>query len=109
MGEQTAKYYEQNSDAAASRWEQAQGAERYFRVAFPAGARVLDIGSGSGRDVAYLLRNGWDSYGIEPSSALRDLSVRLRPELSGRITSGSPPADGPRDQDFDAFLVRSSH
>jgi SAM-dependent methyltransferase len=104
VDDQTAKYYEENAESAASAWEQAHGAESYFGIAFPAGARVLDIGSGSGRDLARLMRNGWESYGLEPSSALREQSVRLHPELMGRISAGALPANVPTDDRFDGIL-----
>lgn len=104
MDDQTAKYYDENAEDAASAWEQARGAESYFGVAFPAGARVLDIGSGSGRDLANLTRHGWDSYGLEPSSALREQSVRLHPELIGRISAGALPTNVPTDGEFDGIL-----
>ena len=56
------------------------------------------------RGVTFLLRNGWDSYGLEPSTALQDLSVQLHPELSGRVSSGSLPADMPQNGKFDGVL-----
>ncbi len=33
--------------------------------------RILDIGAGSGRDIAALIEGGYDSYGIEPAAAMR--------------------------------------
>lgn len=76
---------------AASGWEASAGRERLFAVAFPEGARVLDIGSGSGRDLARLLLRGYDAEGVEPIAALRALSVQLHPELDGRLHAGELP------------------
>lgn len=104
MDDQTAAYFEQNAETVATQWEKSRGAERYFGVAFPVGSRVLDIGSGTGRDLAFLLRNGWDAFGLEPSLALRDLSVRLHPEILGRVSSGTLPTDVPENGEFDGVL-----
>jgi len=65
--------------------------EPYFPMAFAAGARVLDIGCGSGRDVARLLAHGYDAFGIEPTPGLREAAVVSHPELAGRLLNGSLP------------------
>jgi SAM-dependent methyltransferase len=79
--------------------------ERYFAAAFPNGGRVLDVGCGSGRDLARLLALGYDGYGVEPSSTLRECAVAAHPELSGRIAEGSLPEIGqPFSGQFDAIL-----
>lgn len=40
----------------------------------PAGARVLDVGCGSGRDLAWLRRHGFRPVGLERSPALAELA-----------------------------------
>jgi SAM-dependent methyltransferase len=49
------------------------------------GRRVLDAGCGSGRNLVYLLRSGYEVFGIDadPSAihAVRQLAVRLAPHL----------------------------
>ncbi|MDP7034864.1 MAG: HNH endonuclease domain-containing protein, partial [Planctomycetota bacterium] len=53
--------------------------------------RILDIGSGSGRDLAHLVREGRQAYGVEPSKVFRQLAVETHPELRDRILDGSLP------------------
>jgi SAM-dependent methyltransferase len=43
---------------------------RFFGTAFASGCRVLDVGAGSGRDLAALLSLGYDAYGAEPMEAM---------------------------------------
>lgn len=93
--EQTARYYDLHAKSVAANWEAFGRCDQLFPVAFPDRARLLDIGCGSGRDLARLLHHGHDAYGVEPSAALRDLSVRLHPELEGRVYAGALPAPMP--------------
>lgn len=60
-------------------------------AAVPGGA-VLDIGCGSGRDSAELIRRGFNATGLEPSEAMRAEAVRRHPELKGRLVAGALPA-----------------
>lgn len=62
---------------------------RYFALAFRAGGRVIDVGAGTGREVAALLRERFDAYGVEPVESLRDEAC-ARTEPS-RIFAGSLP------------------
>ena len=68
--------------------------ERYFALAFTPGARVLEVGCGSGRDAACLLASDYDAYGIEPVDALRNAAMAVHPELAGRIGEGGLPRSG---------------
>jgi SAM-dependent methyltransferase len=49
------------------------------------GLRVLDAGCGGGRNLVYLLRSGYQVYGVDESAqaiqAVRELAARLAPEL----------------------------
>jgi SAM-dependent methyltransferase len=58
---------------------------------FPAGARVLDVGAGIGRDLAALLAAGYAAFGVEPVAEMRAEAVRLHPELAGRLFEGTLP------------------
>ena len=63
-----------------------QGAWRQmFAEAFPAGARILDVGAGSGRDLALLLEMGFDASGTEPVAAMRDEALKAYPQLAGKL------------------------
>ncbi|HEY5307763.1 MAG TPA: class I SAM-dependent methyltransferase, partial [Casimicrobiaceae bacterium] len=92
MDLQTASYYSRNAQAVAAHYESvASPLARYAAVAFPAGGRILDIGAGTGRDLAYLSAAGYDAFGIEPVAELVEIAVRSHPELQGRLASGSLP------------------
>lgn len=73
----------------------------YFAIAFKPGARVIDVGAGTGREVAALLRERFDAYGIEPVESLRD-EARARTEPD-RIFAGSLPDLGLRHR-YDGLL-----
>ena len=49
------------------------------------GMRILDAGCGGGRNLAYLLREGYDVHGADASpeaiASVRDLAKRLSPDL----------------------------
>ena len=91
----TLAYYTENATEIARRYESVVSpVERYFALAFTPGARVLDVGCGSGRDAARLLDSGYDAYGIEPVEALRHAAIADHPELAGRIGEGGLPRAG---------------
>ena len=106
MDTETASYYEQNAAAIAQRYESAPSpVTQYFPLAFPAGGRVLDVGAGSGRDLAALILAGYDGFGVEPSAGLRSAAVAHHPELAGRMLDGALPALGqPFGGAFDGIL-----
>jgi SAM-dependent methyltransferase len=81
------------------------GIEKYFKLAFPAGSEVLDIGAGSGRAVDILIREGYQAYGVEPSPRLRSLATSRIPGLEGRIQGGAIPGlASALDRKFDGIL-----
>src|SRR5438067_12494529 len=91
----TARFYARYVEQGAVRAEAPQSAiSNYFELAFTPGDKVLDVGSGSGRDVAVLLDKGFDAYGIEPNDAMRDFATRNHPALATRIQSASLPISG---------------
>lgn len=95
MDPKTLAYYTENATEIARRYESVVSpVERYFALAFTPGARVLDVGCGSGRDTACLLNNGYDAYGIEPVEALRHAAMAAHPELAGRLSEGGLPHTG---------------
>ena len=102
----TASYYEAHASELAHRYNAvASPAARFFTTAFPVGARVLDVGAGSGRDLHELLAAGYDATGVEPSGALRAAAVQAFPELAHRLTAGQlPQLANPSDEAFDGVL-----
>jgi SAM-dependent methyltransferase len=102
----TIAYYEAAGEKLALRYEAVESpVARFFRVAFPDGARVLDVGAGSGRDLSALSAAGYDAYGVEPSSTFRESALAAHPELKGRIVDGALPSLGtPHGGNFDGIL-----
>jgi len=95
MDPATLAYYTENATDVVRRYESViSPVEQYFATAFTPGARILDVGCGSGRDAARLLKSGYDAYGIEPVAALRRASTAAHPELAGRIGEGGLPLTG---------------
>jgi SAM-dependent methyltransferase len=71
------------------------GIATLFPWVFARGERILDVGAGSGRDLARLLDLGMDACGLEPVDVLRAEAIRLHPELEGRLLAGSIPGELP--------------
>lgn len=92
MDRRTLRAYEENAAEIARRHAGLpHGIRRHFALAFRPGDRLLDVGAGSGRDLAWLLRGGHQVYGLEPVAAMREEAVRLHPELDGRLFEGTLP------------------
>jgi SAM-dependent methyltransferase len=106
VDEKTRIYYESAGAELAERYESvASPLARYFQVAFAPGSRILDVGAGSGRDLAALRSCGYDAFGVEPSAALRAAAYEFHPELAGRIEEGGLPSLGmPFGGEFDGLL-----
>jgi SAM-dependent methyltransferase len=106
MDKDTFEYYAQNAFEVAKRYEEVPSAlANQFDVAFTGGCKVLDIGCGSGRDLAFLARKGFDAYGIDPVSEFVEIAQIIHPELLGRVKVGQLPNLGtPFDGEFDGLL-----
>jgi 2-polyprenyl-3-methyl-5-hydroxy-6-metoxy-1,4-benzoquinol methylase len=70
MDSKTAEYYSGHVKDASELYNSAKtgGAGKYFASSFPSGSSVLDIGCGSGRDMAILQSQGYEVYGIDSST-----------------------------------------
>ena len=68
--------------------------------------RTADIGSGSGREVAWLADNGFDAVGYEPSRGLREEAQRRYPALCFEDTA-LPELAGIADASFDNVLCET--
>ncbi|WP_416758170.1 class I SAM-dependent methyltransferase [Roseateles sp. So40a] len=107
---ETSRFYDAYSSKLAEGGESPRSAMLAFVLdELRAGAAVLDVGAGSGRDVAAMLGHGLDAYGVEPNASMRARALASFPQLAGRILSGSLPRLGrPFDQvrpgGFDAVV-----
>ena len=106
MDQQTLAYYTANAQDLAQRYESATSSLAvHFPSAFVPGGRVLDIGCGSGRDLAELHKLGFQSFGLDGTPELVGLAQTLHPELKGRVVQGLlPEFDVPFGGEFDGVV-----
>ena len=88
----TAAFYDRW--AAVGEEAERSAMSRHFESAFAPGARVLDVGCGTGRDLAVLLDMGLDAWGVEPHDAMRARAIARHPRLARRIASTALPELG---------------
>lgn len=71
MSSQTQQFYENHSHDLIERYNSADMSELHQLLAkhIPSNSKIIDIGFGSGRDLAFLQSNGHDIYGIDPVEA----------------------------------------
>jgi 2-polyprenyl-3-methyl-5-hydroxy-6-metoxy-1,4-benzoquinol methylase len=86
MDQSTLKYYSNNAAQVAERYESVVSyLSAHFADSFSKGGKVLDIGCGSGRDLAVLHKLGFDYYGVDPVLEFVEIAKRLHPVLANRI------------------------
>jgi SAM-dependent methyltransferase len=109
MDSATSAFYKQYAENGAIRAEAQESAmSTYFARAFIKGGKVLDIGSGSGRDLMVLRQKGFDAYGMEPNDAMRTFAAQSHPELKARLQAGSLPLRGdPFGGQFDGIVCNA--
>jgi len=106
MDHPTLTYYNSHASKLAARYEQVSSiAVARFESTFAKGSKLLDIGFGSGRDLALLARMGFDVYGVDPSAEFIQLAQQTHPELHGRLgISGLPELGIPFGGNFDGVV-----
>lgn len=106
MDQSTINFYKDNAKQVAERYEAVvSDLSKHFSDAFNTGLKVLDIGCGSGRDLAVLHKLGYDTYGVDPTSEFVVLAQEIHPELKDRITqSALPDLSLPFKGEFDGVL-----
>ena len=66
MDQKTINYYSENAQTVAARYESVVSSlSESFEDAFRARSKLLDIGCGSGRDLALLATMGHDCFGVD--------------------------------------------
>lgn len=109
MDIKTLSYYDTNAGQVTDLYEAADSTLlEYANAYLPAGSRVLDVGFGSGRDLATLLQSGHEAYGVEPSSAMVASAILRHPELANRVAVGGLPEMGLSGERFDGVFAWAS-
>ena len=108
MDLRTLAAYEAGASAFAAEWHEQPTptdlhdlVRRFFKP-----GRTADVGSGSGREVAWLALNGFDTIGYEPSRGLREEAQRRYPALCFEDTA-LPELTGIADASVDNVLCET--
>jgi SAM-dependent methyltransferase len=106
MDKATVNYYSQNAQIVAERYESiVSNLSKSFGEAFKPKSKLLDIGCGSGRDLAFLASLGHECVGVDATPEFVALSQNLHPELKGKILHAAMPHfEPPFGGDFDGVL-----
>jgi SAM-dependent methyltransferase len=92
MDKPTLDYYALHASEVAPRYEVIPSPLAHrFAESFSKGGRILDIGCGSGRDLAQLHKQGFQAYGVDGTEEFVQLTQMLHPELKGRVVQGLLP------------------
>jgi len=92
MDQPTIDFYTSSAATVAARYESVVSSlASHFTTAFRPRSKLLDIGFGSGRDLAVLMEQGHDCYGVDPTKELIAAAQTYHPELSGRLVQGALP------------------
>ena len=92
MDQPTVSFYSANAPTVAARYESVVSSlASHFSTAFRPQSKLLDIGFGSGRDLAVLVEQGHDCYGVDPTKELIAEAQAYHPELVGRLMKGALP------------------
>lgn len=106
MDKATINYYSRNAQTVAERYESVVSSLSVsFEGTFKPKSKLLDIGCGSGRDLALLASLGHECFGVDATPEFVDLSQSLHSELIGRVQHASlPDLVPPFGGDFDGVL-----
>ena len=91
------QYYEHSAEEISRKYEEMDMSDLWDLLAghFQGKKRILEIGTGSGRDASYLMRKGFDVTGVDGSGAMIREAERLHPELKGKILQAPLPDEWP--------------
>jgi len=95
MDAATADFYKRYAHSLTSSSEACRSAMLpHIERTLTPGASVLDVGAGSGRDVAAMIDCGFDAFGVEPSADMLQKALSLHPSLRGRLAQAALPRLG---------------
>lgn len=95
MTDSTLAYYTTHCKDLVRRYESADVRDLHALLAdsFPPGARLLELGCGSGRDAAFMLTRGFDVIASDAVQEMIDAAAASHPALEGRLCRICLPRD----------------
>jgi len=106
MGLETLKYYDENADLLNTKYNAIDFSkiQKSISIYLIGAKKVLEIGSGSGRDANYLTANGFDIIGLDGSEKMIENAIENYPKLRGKIIHAILPEGFPKfENKFDGF------
>lgn len=87
MSRSTLDYYNQNSLSVAERYESAEVIQLhdFLSAGLKPGGRLLELGCGSGRDAAFMVRQGFKVLATDGSPSMVEQAKHHHPELVGHV------------------------
>lgn len=106
----TINFYHKSADELITRYESADMSALHRTIVDHLGksAKLLDIGFGSGRDLAFLKENGFDIWGADPSEKFVAHAQRRFPDISNHFfCTALPNLELPSslERSFDAVIL----
>ena len=95
MKNKTLKHYLNNSEELTKQYESAKVADLHKKLlsCFKKETNLLEIGCGSGRDAAFMLKHGYKITGIDGSQEMIDMAIMYHPELKEHLFLEELPHD----------------
>lgn len=89
--ESTQRYYEKNAENLIGRYDSADMSDLHRLLAhhIPFKSKVIDIGFGSGRDLAFLNSQGFEIYGMDPVEVFVVQAKHRFPDIREHFRVGS--------------------
>jgi SAM-dependent methyltransferase len=93
MDHPTLTHYNRHAAEMSDQYESADVTRlhQHLLETLPAEGRILEVGCGSGRDLAFLQAQGFDVTGLEPSEGMRTKALERHPQLAGQLHPGTIP------------------
>ena len=105
VDEKTVGYYASKSATLADKYSKAGDLfSSLFQKYLATGSKIMDIGCGSGRDLANLNKAGFAVNGVDSSTEMIEAAINKYPELAGRISLSGLPDLSVIDTTFNGIL-----
>jgi SAM-dependent methyltransferase len=91
----TLRAYEESASELAGRYETADMADFHGILIrhLPSACSILEVGCGSGRDAAFLLKHGYEITAMDASHQMLEEAAKRHPELAPRLHVAAVPFD----------------